>query len=71
MYFDGAYSKDGVGVGIVFISPSKEVITLSFKLEFEVKNNNAKYEALILGLKVARDMKIEGLIVFGDVELIV
>jgi ribonuclease HI len=71
MYFDGAYSKDGVGAGIVFISPSKEVITLSFKLEFEVTNNIAEYEALILGLRAARDMKIEGLTVFGDVELIV
>jgi ribonuclease HI len=71
MYFDGACSKDGVGAGIVFISPSKEVTTLSFKLEFEVTNNIAEYEALILGLRAAKDMKIEGLTVFGDVELIV
>jgi ribonuclease HI len=71
MYFDGAYSKDGACAGIVFISHSKEVITLSFKLEFEVKNNIAEYEALILGLRVARDMQIEDLTIFGDVKLIV
>jgi ribonuclease HI len=71
MYFDSAYSKDGVGAGTFFISPSKEFITLSFKLEFEVTNNIAEYEAVILGLRAARDMKIQDLTVFGDVEPIV
>jgi hypothetical protein len=35
MYFDGAYSKEGVGVGVVLISPNKEEIPLSYKLDFE------------------------------------
>jgi ribonuclease HI len=61
MYFDGASSRDSVGVGVVFISPSQDVTTLSFKLEFETTNNIAKYEALFLGLKAAKDMKIEKL----------
>ena len=60
MYFDGASSEDSVGVGVVFIYPSQEVITLSFKLEIETTNNIAKYEALVLGLRAAKDMKIEG-----------
>jgi hypothetical protein len=41
MYFDGASSKYSVGVGVMFISPSHEVITLSLKLEFETTNNIA------------------------------
>jgi hypothetical protein len=32
MYFDGACSKEGFGVGIVFISPTQEVIPMSYKL---------------------------------------
>jgi ribonuclease HI len=44
---------------------------LSFKLEFETTNNIAEYEALVLGLRVAKDMKIEELSVFGDAKLIV
>jgi ribonuclease HI len=71
MYFDGASSKDNVGAGVVFISPSQDVITLSFKLEFETIKNIAEYEALVLGLRAAKDMKIEELSVFGDAELIV
>ena len=59
MYFDGASSKDSVGARVVFISPTQEVINLSFKLEFETTNNIAKYESLVLGLRAAKDMKIE------------
>ena len=39
MYFDGSSSKEGFGVGIFLISPSKEVVSLSYKLEFETTNN--------------------------------
>jgi hypothetical protein len=71
MFFDGASSKDGVGVGIVFVSPAQETIPLSYKLEFEATNNVAEYEALVLGLRVAKDMGIKEITVFGDAELII
>jgi hypothetical protein len=71
MYFDGASSKEGSGAGIVFISPTKEVIPMSYKLEFDTTNNISEYEALLLGLKAARDMGINELSVFGDFEFIV
>jgi ribonuclease HI len=71
MYFDGASSKEGSRAGIVFISPTKEVIPMSYKLEFDTTNNISEYEALLLGLKAARDMGIDELSVFGDSELIV
>lgn len=35
MYFDGSFSKEGAGVGIVLIFPDKENITQSYKLEFD------------------------------------
>jgi ribonuclease HI len=71
MIFDGASSRESVGVGVVFISPTQETISLSFKLEFETKNNVVEYEALVLGLRAAKDMEIEELAMFGDAELIV
>jgi ribonuclease HI len=71
MYFDGACSREGSGVGIVFISPTKEVIPMSYKLEFDTTNNISEYEALLLGLKAAKDMGIDKLSVFGDSELII
>jgi ribonuclease HI len=56
---------------VVLISPTNQVITLSFKLQFLTTNNTADYEALILGMKVAKDLGVEQLTVFGDVELVV
>jgi ribonuclease HI len=71
MFFDGASSRENVGAGVVFISPTQETIPLSYKLEFETTNNVAEYEALVLGLRAAKDMGIKEIFVFGDVELII
>jgi ribonuclease HI len=71
MFFDGASSKEGAGAGMVFISPTQETIPMSYKLEFETTNNVTEYEALVLGLRAARDMGIKEISVFGDVELVV
>ena len=41
MYFDGASTQSSVGAGVVLISPSKENIHLSYKLDFKTTNNIA------------------------------
>jgi ribonuclease HI len=71
MFFDGSCSREGSGVGIVIIYPSKDVVYLSYKLEFETTNNIVEYEALLLGLRAAKDMGIDKLAVFGDSELVI
>ena len=52
------------------ISPEKENITQSCKLDFEVTNNVVEYEAFILGLQLARSLKVKNLRVFTDSKLI-
>jgi ribonuclease HI len=54
LYFDGANSKEGYGVGIVIVVPIGEKNMFSYKLEFEATNNVAKYEAFILGLEATQ-----------------
>ena len=71
MYFERSSSKEGSGAGILFIPPSEEVITLSYKLDFEYTNNIVEYEALVLGLRAAKDMAIDNLEVFCDSDLII
>jgi ribonuclease HI len=44
---------------------------LSFKLDFKVTNNIAEYEALLLGLNAAKEMKIKRLQAYGDADLII
>ena len=66
LYFDGALSREGSGEGIVLISPTHKVVTLSYKLQFQTTNNTTKYEALILGMKATKDLGVEQVAVFGD-----
>jgi len=54
MFFDGACSKEVARASVVLVSPTQEYIHLSFKLTFQVTNNIAEYEALILGLSAAK-----------------
>jgi ribonuclease HI len=71
MFFDGASSSIGAGAGVVFMSPRQETISMSYKLEFETTNNVAEYEALVLGIRVAKEMGIREMAMFGDAELII
>jgi ribonuclease HI len=71
MFFDGASSSIGAGTGVIFISPCQETISLSYKMEFETTNNVAEYEALVLGMRDAKEMGIKEVSVFGDAELII
>jgi hypothetical protein len=71
MFFDEASSSKGTGAGVVLVSPWQETISLSYKLKFEATNNVAEYEALVLGMRAAKEMGIKELAVFGDAELII
>ena len=71
MFFDGACSRETVGAGVVLVSLEQKSIQLSFKLSFQVTNNIAEYEGLMLGLNAARDRGIKNLKVFGDADLII
>jgi ribonuclease HI len=71
MSFDGACSKYGNGVGIVILSPSNIMHPHSIRQEFSCTNNDAKYEALIQGMILAQEMKIEHFIVTGDSKLVI
>ena len=44
---------------------------MKYKPEFQTTNNIVEYEALILGLRDAKDLGIQQLNLFGDSELIV
>ena len=53
MYFDGAVNKRGRGIEAVLATPQGELIPFARKMTFICTNNEAKYEACILGLRVA------------------
>lgn len=70
MHFDGSYTSQGGGVGVVLKSP-KEEQTFAYKLRFPCSNNEIEYEALVAGLKAAKRLGIRRLKVFGDSKLVI
>ncbi|KAH9307788.1 hypothetical protein KI387_035699, partial [Taxus chinensis] len=68
--FDGSCSTTGSGDGVVLISPNSKIFPSAYKLQFDNTNNTAEYEALLLGLEMARQKGIQNLKVQGDAELI-
>jgi ribonuclease HI len=71
MSFDGVVSKEGVGVDIWVSPPEVGTKLCSYKLVFECTNNMAEYEALILGLKVLKELGAKKIAVHGDSELVI
>jgi ribonuclease HI len=69
--FYGACSREGTGAGVVFVSPDQETISLLYKMEFNTIDNVAEYEALVLGMRDAKEMGIKEITIFGDAELII
>ncbi|XP_049394584.1 uncharacterized protein LOC125858841 [Solanum stenotomum] len=71
MYFDEATHSGGAGAGVVFITSQEEILPFSFSLKQCCFNNVAEYQALIVGLEMAVDMKQLNLQVFGDSQLVI
>ncbi|XP_031127436.1 uncharacterized protein LOC116029524 [Ipomoea triloba] len=71
MYFDGAAHRGGAGAGVVFVTSEGEVLPYSFTLTEQCSNNVAEYQALILGLEIAVDMKQLRINIYGDSKLVI
>ncbi|XP_074299462.1 uncharacterized protein LOC141630572 [Silene latifolia] len=71
LHVDGASNAKGAGVGLVLKLPQGDLIVQAVRCEFKAINNEAEYEALILGLKLALYLKIRHLQVCSDSKLIV
>ncbi|GKA25119.1 reverse transcriptase domain-containing protein, partial [Tanacetum coccineum] len=70
LYTDGAASAKGSGAGLVLISPTKIEYTYALRLNFESTNNQAEYEALLAGLRIAKKMGVQSLTVNVDSKLV-
>jgi len=55
---DGASNSKGAGVGVVITTPDESIIEQSYTLGFRATNNEAEYEAVIAGLKMATTLGV-------------
>ena len=71
LYIDGAANNEGAGARVVLVSPEGHKLSSAIHFSFRATNNDAEYEALINGLQLALEMKVENLNVFSDSSLVV
>ncbi|XP_050897855.1 uncharacterized protein LOC127104731 [Lathyrus oleraceus] len=71
LVFDGASNTTGHGIGFVITSPIGYHIPFTSRLYFTYTNNMAEYEACILGIDEAIDLRIMILEVYGDSALVI
>ena len=71
MFFDGSLKIKGAGAGVVFKAPSGDTLRYVLRIHFKASNNAAEYEAALHGLKIAIELGIKRLLVFGDSNLVV
>ena len=67
----GASSAIGAGVGIVIITPEGIRLEHSFRLGFKASNNEAEYEAFIVGLRTLFDMGAQHVEIYSGSRLVV
>jgi ribonuclease HI len=63
--------KTGAGAGLLFVSPLGEHMRYAVRLHFPASNNMAEYAALLCGLKIAIEIGVKCLDVWGDSQLVI
>ena len=70
--FDGSVNKLGAGVGVwIHNMQTDHAEGHSYRLNFRCTSNMAEYEALLLGLKLIRDLGATKVSILGDSDLII
>ena len=68
---DGSSNEGGFGADLILVSPEGHRLHCALKFDFKASNNEAEYEALIAGLKLAKEMRVESLNVYSNSQLVV
>ena len=68
---DGSCTQKGGRMGVVITSPEEDVLKYGVQLKFPITNNEAKYEALLTGLRIARALGVENIVLKSDSQLVI
>ncbi|GJT48928.1 reverse transcriptase domain-containing protein [Tanacetum coccineum] len=61
LFLDGPSYADGSRAGLILTNPKGAEFTYALRFSFEATNNEAEYEALIAGLRIAEEMGVKNL----------
>src|SRR4051812_28123232 len=70
MHFDVSKRHQGSGAGVTLKSPTGEELKYMLQIYFMATNNMAEYEALLHGVRIAKEIGIKHLICCGDSNLV-
>ena len=71
MYTDSSAASCMGGVGVILFSPEKDVPKYGVQLQFLVTNNEVEYEAVLMGLRVAKALGVRNLKLNSDSKLVI
>ena len=71
IHTDGSSTQQGGGAGIVITSLEKDVLKYGVQLKFSITNNETEYEALLVGLRIARALGAERIVLKSDSQLVI
>ena len=58
-------------VGVVLLSPKKDILRYRVQLKFPATNNEAEYEAVLMGLRIAKALGVRNLKLNSDSKFVV
>ncbi|GAA0176065.1 hypothetical protein LIER_29124 [Lithospermum erythrorhizon] len=70
LFVDGARNDQGAGAGVLILGPQEETMEYALRCSFPATNNEAKYEAMILGLSLVKSIGVEEPLVKGHSKLV-
>nr|GEY85465.1 reverse transcriptase domain-containing protein [Tanacetum cinerariifolium] len=70
LFTDGSSCVDGSGAGLILTNPEGIEFTYALRFQFTASNNEAEYEALIVGLRIAARMGVKDVHVSVDSKLV-
>ncbi|GJR34437.1 reverse transcriptase domain-containing protein [Tanacetum coccineum] len=70
LFTDGSSCVDGSGAGLILTNAEGAEFTYAMRFRFEATNNEAEYEALIAGLRIAEQMGVKNLQAHVDSRLV-
>ncbi|GJY43968.1 reverse transcriptase domain-containing protein [Tanacetum coccineum] len=70
LFTDGSSCIDGLGVGLILTIPEGAEFTYALRFQFTASYNEAEYEALLVGLRIATQMRVRNIRVSVDSKLV-
>nr|GEY33030.1 hypothetical protein [Tanacetum cinerariifolium] len=70
LFTDGSSCMDGSGARLILTNPKGVEFTYALRFQFAASNNEAEYEALVAGLRIATQMGVKNIQVNVDSKLV-